>query len=148
MSPPTRTTFRPAPCRQSRKRRSISASLARWANGGTPLPLAPGRGGYNHSWLLDKGDDEMAKAAILSDPLSGRRLTVETTEPSLHIYTGDYFDGEDIAPSGARIRPRDGIALETQHLADSPNRPEFPSTVLRPGETYRATTIWRFDVER
>ena len=113
----------------------------------SPL-LAAERGGYNHSWALDKPDGSLARAAILTDPASGRRMTVETTEPSLHIYTGDYFDGEDIGPGGARIRPRDGIALETQHFSDSPNRPEFPSTELRPGETYRATTIWRFDIER
>ena len=75
-------------------------------------------------------------------------MTIETTEPSMHIYTGDYFDGEDVGPLGTKIRPRDGIALETQHLADSPNRPEFPSTVLRTGETYRASTVWRFDALR
>ena len=113
----------------------------------SPL-LAADRGGYNHSWVLDKAEGSLGRAARLTDPASGRRMTVETTEPSLHIYTGDYFDGEDISPSGARIRPRDGIALETQHFSDSPNRPEFPSTELRPGETYRATTIWRFDTER
>ncbi len=118
----------------------------RWDDA-SPL-LAPGRGGYNHSWLLDKDIGQLARAAVLTDPGSGRQLTVETTEPSIHVYTGDYFDGQDASPSGAKIRPRDGIALETQHLADSPNRPEFPTTVLRPGETYRAATIWRFDVER
>lgn len=114
-------------------------------DGPSPL-LAGSRGGYNHSWILDKPPGSLARAAVLSDPVSGRRLTVETTEPSLHAYTGEYFDGEDIGPSGAKIRARDGIALETQHLSDSPNRPEFPSTELRPGQTYRATTIWRFDI--
>lgn len=113
----------------------------------SPL-LAADRGGYNHSWVLDKREGTLARAAILTDPGSGRRLTVETTEPSVHAYTGDYFDGEDVSPSGVRIRPRDGIALEAQHFSDSPNRPEFPATELRPGETYRATTIWRFDTER
>ncbi len=115
---------------------------------GKPSPLLGGRGGFNHSWRLGQPDGALRQAAVLTDPVSGRRLTVETTEPSIHVYTGDYFDGEDLAPSGEKIRPRDGIALETQHLADSPNRPEFPSTVLRPGETYRSTTIWRFDSVR
>ena len=118
----------------------------RW-NATSPL-LAPGRGGYNHSWLLDKPDGSLGLAAILTDPASGRRLTVETTEPSLHIYTGDYFDGADVNPRGTAIRPRDGIALETQHLADSPNRPDFPTTELRPGQIYRSKTIWRFDATR
>jgi aldose 1-epimerase len=113
-----------------------------------PSPLlVPDRGGYNHSWVLDKPAG-LGDAVVLTDPASGRTLTVETTEPSVHAYTGDYFDGKDLSPSGQTIRPRDGIALETQHFADSPNRPEFPSTELRPGETYRATTIWRFGTER
>lgn len=110
-------------------------------------PAMAARGGYNHAWLLDKPRrGALATAAVLVDPRSGRRLTVSTTEPSLQVYTGDYIDGQDVDGSGRTIRPRDGIALETQHLADSPNRPDFPSTVLRPGRLYRSTTIWQFDV--
>jgi aldose 1-epimerase len=115
-------------------------------DGPSPL-LAADRGGYNHSWVLDKPVGKLGPAAILSDPASGRRLEVETTEPSLHAYTGDYFDGADLSPSGRKIQPRDGIALEAQHFSDSPNRPEFPTTLLRPGETYQATTVWRFSSE-
>lgn len=110
--------------------------------------LAGHRGGFNHSWMLDKPEGRLARAATLTDPASGRTLTIETTEPSLHAYTGEYFDGEDVSPSGVPIHPRDGIALEVQHLSDSPNRPDFPSTELRPGQVYRATTIWRFGIER
>jgi aldose 1-epimerase len=103
------------------------------------------RGGYNHAWLLDgprKG--ALREAAMLEDPASGRRLEIWTTEPALQVYTGDYIDGQDIGAQGIVYRPRDGVALETQHLSDSPNHPEFPTTVLRPGQIFRSTTIWRF----
>ena len=121
----------------------------------TPRPLgdgidsrtAPmGPRGYNHSWLLDKPLGRLAPVAWLTDPASGRTLTVETTEPSIHVYTGGYIDGQDRGPSGQIMRPFDGVALETQHLSDSPNRPAFPTTLLRPGEVFRSTTIWRFGV--
>lgn len=77
--------------------------------------------------------------AELCDPASGRVLTVTTTEPGLQLYTADHFDGRPYGPC-------DGIALETQHFPDSPNRPEFPSTVLRPGEEYVSTTVYGFSV--
>jgi aldose 1-epimerase len=93
--------------------------------------------GYDHNFVLDKGITERAvEVAELSDPGSGRVLTVATTEPGLQLYTADHLP-EPFAPG-------DGIALETQHFPDSPNRPEFPSTVLRPGETYRSETVYGF----
>jgi aldose 1-epimerase len=110
-------------------------------------PQLNGRRGYNHSWVLTGEGPEPRFAARLSDPASGRTMDVLTTEPSIHVYTGNYFPGTDAAPNGHIYRPHDGIALETQHYPDSPNRPEFPSTLLRPGETYRSTTIYRFGVE-
>ncbi|QXE39396.1 galactose mutarotase [Streptomyces sp. GMY02] len=91
--------------------------------------------GYDHNFVLD-GDDP---AAELYDPASGRVLTVTTTEPGLQLYTGDHFDGRPYGPG-------DGIALETQHFPDSPNRPAFPDTVLRPGEVFRSATTYRFGV--
>jgi aldose 1-epimerase len=107
------------------------------------------RGGYNHAWLLNKKEPgELGAAAVLSDPDSGRVLTVSTTEPSLQVYTGDYFSGEDVGAQGKIYRARDGIALETQHLSDSPNRPDFQSTLLRPGEVFRSSTVWRFSTLR
>ena len=106
------------------------------------------RGGYNHGWLLNKKEPgELGGAAVLEDPASGRVLTITTTEPSLTVYTGDYFSGEDVGAQGRIYRRRDGIALETQHLSDSPNRPEFPSTALRPGQVFRSSTIWRFSTQ-
>ncbi|MFI7017127.1 aldose epimerase family protein [Streptomyces sp. NPDC050164] len=93
--------------------------------------------GYDHNFVLDKGlTDVPAEVAELHDPASGRVLTVATTEPGLQLYTADHL-GEPFAPG-------DGIALETQHFPDSPNRPEFPSTVLRPGEVYRSETVYGF----
>ncbi|MFF1303420.1 aldose epimerase family protein [Streptomyces sp. NPDC058307] len=93
--------------------------------------------GYDHNFVLDKGITEQAvEVAELYDPASGRLLTVATTEPGLQLYTADHLT-EPFAPG-------DGIALETQHFPDSPNRPEFPSTVLRPGETYRSETVYGF----
>ena len=106
-------------------------------------PQLDGRRGLNHGWLLGRGG-RLRRAALLTEPVSGRQMEVRTTEPSLHIYTGNWFSGEDKGAQGTPYRPHDGIALETQHLPDSPNRPGFLPTVLRPGEVFRSTTIYRF----
>lgn len=108
-----------------------------------PHPLMTAPRGFNHSWLLPK-DGKLVRAATLSDPKSGRVMEVWTTEPSIHVYTANYFSGENRGAQGTVYRALDAVALETQHLPDSPNRPDFPSTLLRPGETYRSTTIYRF----
>jgi aldose 1-epimerase len=108
-------------------------------------PQLEGRRGINHSWVLgNKG--RLVQAARLIDPKSGRRLDVLTTEPSLHAYTANWFPGTDKGAQGSLYRQHDALALETQHFPDAPNRPGFPSTILRPGDTYRATTIFRFSV--
>jgi len=97
--------------------------------------------GYDHNFVLDKGvTDTAVEVAELYDPASGRALTVSTTEPGLQLYTADHLD-----PS-LPFAPGDGVALETQHFPDSPNRPEFPSTELRPGGVYRAETVYGFAV--
>jgi aldose 1-epimerase len=108
-----------------------------------PHPQMEGRRGFNHSWILPF-DGRLHLAARLADPGSGRQMEVLTTEPSLTVYTGNWFSGRDAGAQGAIYRPHDGIAIEAQHLSDSPNRPEFPTTALKPGEVYRATTIYRF----
>ncbi|MEV0171253.1 aldose epimerase family protein [Streptomyces sp. NPDC050803] len=93
--------------------------------------------GYDHNFVLDKGvSEDPVEVAELYDPSSGRVLTVATTEPGLQLYTADHL-AEPFAPG-------EGIALETQHFPDSPNRPEFPSTVLRPGEVFRSRTVYGF----
>jgi aldose 1-epimerase len=113
-------------------------------------PPMAGPGGYNHAWVFDQPAAAGRPRPVLwmRDPGSGRTLTVETTEPSVQLYTGDYFDGKDLDAAGRQIRARDGIAIETQGFADAPNHPNFPSTRLDPGKTFRSTTIYRFGVER
>ena len=105
--------------------------------------LAHGRG-YDHCWVLDAATGQLARVASLTDPGSGRRLEVETTEPGLQIYSGNMLDVA--GPCGLHYRRRAGVCLETQHFPDSPNQPTFPPTVLRPGELYASTTVFSLAV--
>ncbi len=118
---------------------------ARIRNGGEQLARA---GGYDHSWVLDKpAPGALSLAARLRDPASGRVLEVQTTEPGIQFYSGNSLDGSLIGAGGRAYGPWDGLCLETQHHPDSPNRPDFPSTVLRPGEIWRSTTIFAFSTD-
>jgi aldose 1-epimerase len=102
--------------------------------------------GFDHNWMLDKGvTADPQYVATLRDPSSGRTLRIATTEPGLQFYSGNFLDGTLVGSGGAVHRQGDALCLETQHHPDSPNRPDFPSTVLHPGETYRTTTIHSFD---
>jgi aldose 1-epimerase len=108
--------------------------------------LVIGRG-YDHNYVLDRRDNTFTKlelAARVSDPSSGRVLTVVTTEPGIQFYSGNFLDGTLIGTSGRMYRQGDGFALETQHYPNSPNQPNFPTTVLRPGQVYQTTTIYQF----
>ena len=108
--------------------------------------------GYDHNWVLDREDDgarpgsdsedALEEAAVLHDPASGRTLTISTTEPGIQFYSGNFLNGTLVGTGGGVYRQGDGLALETQHFPDSPNQPEFPSTVLRPGEVYDSTTVF------
>ena len=101
--------------------------------------------GYDHNWVLRGGPGAGVRpAARLRDPGSGRVLEVLTDQPGLQFYSGNLLDGTLAGPSGRLYRSGDGVALETQHFPDSPNRPGFPSTLLRPGEVFRSTTQLRF----
>jgi aldose 1-epimerase len=114
------------------------------------LQLRYGKG-YDHNWVINHRDPPgagLAHAARLVDPKTGRTLDVSTTEPGLHFYTGNSLDGRIRGKSGRVYRPRLGLCLETQHFPDSPNQPNFPSTILRPGERYRSRTIFAFGVTR
>jgi aldose 1-epimerase len=106
-------------------------------------------GGYDHNFVLDgwHADGELRLAAVLRDPPSGRTMEVLTTEPGIQFYSGNFLDGSDIGKGGVVYERRAGLCLETQHFPDSPNQPDFPSVVLRPGETYRSTTVYRFSAE-
>jgi aldose 1-epimerase len=101
--------------------------------------------GLDHNWVLDKGvTAEPVPVATLRDPSSGRTLTISTTEPGLQFYSGNFLDGTLVGTGGSIYRQGDGLCLETQHFPDSPNKPGFPSTVLRPGQVYRTTTVHSF----
>jgi aldose 1-epimerase len=101
--------------------------------------------GFDHNWVLDKGITSAPEhVATLRDPSSGRTLRIATTEPGLQFYSGNFLDGTLVGTGGSVYRQGDALCLETQHFPDSPNQPSFPSTVLRPGQTYRTTTVHSF----
>jgi len=100
--------------------------------------------GYDHNWVLRRNHDGLSLAATLMSPGSGRALEVFTTEPGIQFYDGSFLDG--VGKQGKIYGPCHGLCLESQHFPNSPNQPNFPSTVLRPGETYRSRTVHRFSV--
>src|SRR5262249_55512124 len=106
-------------------------------------------GGYDHNFVLNHRLDANRRrapafAARLRDPASGRTLEISTTEPGLQLYTGNTFDRGRPGKGGHRYPRYAAVALETQHFPDSPNQPQFPTTVLRPGEEFLSTTVYRF----
>lgn len=106
-------------------------------------------GGYDHNWVLNRDHKTgLVLAARAYDPRSGRVLTVYTTQPGLQFYSGNFLDGTLHGKDGKVYKYRYGFTLETQHFPDSPNEPNFPSTVLKPGQVYRQTTVFQFSVER
>jgi aldose 1-epimerase len=100
--------------------------------------------GYDHNFVLNHPAGSLALAARVTDPKSGRVLEVLTTQPGLQFYTGNFLDGTIRGKGGKVYGHRYGFCMETQHFPDSPNKPEFPSTELKPGERYHTTTIFRF----
>lgn len=100
-------------------------------------------GGYDHNWVLNNKDGSLAKVAVLTDSVSGRTLEVYTTQPGLQFYTGNFLDGSFINHDSKPIKLRTALCLETQHFPDSPNKPDFPSTILQPGEKYESTTVYK-----
>lgn len=101
------------------------------------------QGGYDHNFVLDKKPGELTLAARLEDPGSGRILEVETTQPGIQVYSGNFLDGS-LKSGDVVYEKHSGICLETQHFPDSPNQPDFPDTILRPGEEFTSKTIYRF----
>ena len=100
--------------------------------------------GYDHNWVLNNEDGSLALAATVYEPKSGRLMQVLTTEPGIQFYCGNFLDGSNVGKGGKVYKHRYGFCLETQHFPDSPNKPMFPSTILRPDEMYRTMTIYRF----
>jgi aldose 1-epimerase len=105
-------------------------------------------GGYDHNYVIAHPHaGAMTVAAEAHDPHSGRLLTISTTEPGIQFYTGNYLNGSVVGKGGTAYQKHSGFCLETQHFPDSPNQPHFPSTVLRPGQAFRSSTVHRFTVK-
>ena len=104
-------------------------------------------GGYDHNFVIDRsGDEGLVLAARVFEPISRRTLEVRTSQPGIQFYSGNFLDGSIVGKAGRRYEHRAGFCLETQHFPDSPNHAEFPSTVLRPGQTYAEETVYAFGV--
>jgi aldose 1-epimerase len=104
--------------------------------------------GYDHNWVIDRGTNTgLVRAARAEDPRTGRTLTVSTTEPGVQFYTSNFIDGTFTGASGHVYRQGAGFTMETQHYADSPNHPNFPTTTLNPGQAYDSATVFAFSAE-
>ncbi|MGH6609689.1 MAG: aldose epimerase family protein, partial [Burkholderiaceae bacterium] len=100
--------------------------------------------GYDHNYVVNRSGAEPVLAARVEEPKTGRTMEVRTTEPGMQFYTGNFLDGSIVGKSGRPYARRSGFCLETQHYPDSPNKPSFPTTTLRPGEEYRSRTVYTF----
>lgn len=110
--------------------------------------IAQVKGGYDHNWVLNKSGNSLEKIATLYDPKSGRVMEVSTTEPGLQFYTGNFLDGTlTNTKGGVKYVQHAALCLETQHFPDSPNHPNFPNTILKPGETYKTSTVYKFSTK-
>lgn len=103
-------------------------------------------GGYDHNFVLNN-EGKYAKVAELYDQVTGRFMEVFTTEPGIQFYSGNFLDGKIVGETGLVYSKYHGLCLETQHFPDSPNQPEFPNTILLPGDTYKQFTVYRFGVK-
>src|SRR6185436_6629877 len=121
---------------------------------GTPMDFRKGKaigaeindvaGGYDHNFVLNNWDGSLRLAALLYEPISGRALEIFTTEPGIQFYSGNFLDGSFTGKNGVAYEKYTGLCLEPQHFPDAPNHPNFPSTVLRPSEEYKHTSVYRF----
>ena len=105
--------------------------------------------GFDHNWVLDKAgkEAELTLAARVYEPTSGRVMEIHTTEPGIQFYCGNFLDGRLKGKSGKPYVHRGGFCLETQHYPDSPNQPNFPSTILKPGEEHASQTLFKFSTK-
>jgi aldose 1-epimerase len=109
--------------------------------GGDPI-------GYDLNYVINRKDSNLVSTAWVREPRTGRTLEVYTTEPGIQFYTGNFLDGTITGKGGVVYKKHFGFCLETQHYPDSPNKPDWPSTILRPGKQYRSTTMYRFGVDK
>lgn len=105
-------------------------------------------GGYDHAWIIKDHTTTIHPAATVYEPTSGRVMEVLTTEPAIQFYTGNFLDGTIKGKGGVIYKKRSGLCLETEHYPDSPNQSKFPTTTLKPKETYTTTTVYRFSVKK
>jgi aldose 1-epimerase len=103
--------------------------------------------GYDHNWVINRTGGGLVLAARAYEPTSGRVLEVSTTQPGVQFYTGNFLDGSVTGKKGHVYKKHDAFCLETQHFPDSPNHPSFPNTILRPGETFREKTVFKFSTK-
>jgi len=106
------------------------------------------KGGYDHNYVLIRKDNELSLAATIEDPVSGREVSVLTTQPGVQFYSGNFLDGTIKGKGGKVYKQHYGLCLETQHFPDSPNQPAFPNTILRPDEKFKEVTVYRFGVKK
>jgi aldose 1-epimerase len=125
------------------KGRRIGQSI----NDSTDVQIKHG-GGYDHCFVFADSSKNLKLAATVYEPTSGRVLELLTTEPAVQFYTGNFLNGRVVGKAGVRYNRRSGFCLETQHYPDAPNKPNFPSTVLRPGQVYNTTTMYKFSVKK
>ena len=104
--------------------------------------------GYDHNWVLNRTGDGLQLAARVVEPKSGRTVEVNTTEPGMQFYAGNFLDGKIVGKGGQSYGRRGGFCLETQHFPDTPNQPNFPTTLLKPGAEYQTRTVFTFGVAR
>jgi aldose 1-epimerase len=121
--------------------RQATAVGARINNDDQQLKFA---GGYDHNWVLNKTGNQLSLAARVFEPGTGRVMEVWSTEPGVQFYTGNFLDGSITGKGGQVYQRRNGLCFEPQHYPDSPNQPQFPSTELKPGQTYQNTIIYKF----
>jgi len=125
--------------------RKPTAIGARINDPNTVLQYGPG---YDHNWVINKPAGQLGLQARVYEPKTGRVLEVLSDEPGLQFYAGNFLDGTITGKGGAVYQKRTGFCMEPQHYPDSPNKPNFPSVVLRPGQTYRNTIIYKFSVKQ
>ena len=103
--------------------------------------------GYDHNWILNTRGDIKKPFGTIYDPNSGVEMTMYTDQPGVQFYAGNFLDGSFVGKKGIKYPQRSAMCFESQHYPDSPNQPQFPTTVVRPGEKYQTVTIYKFGVK-